>query len=96
MCLFGIETSSMGLRIGARCQRQLLCSGLYNINLLHFVILIVEAVLPKFTKKTCSSTRYWSSITQGLFSIWSTFDGVLNRAFITDAVLLMVCTVVPC
>jgi len=96
MCLFGIETSSMGLRIGARCQRQLLCSGLHNINLLHFVILIVDAVLPKFTKKTCSSTRYWSSIIQGFFSIWSTFDGVLNRAFITHAELLMVCTVVPC
>ena len=96
MCLFGIETSSMGLRIGARCQRQLLCSGLRNINLLHFVLLVVDAVLPKFTKKTCSSTRYCSSIIQGLFSIWSTFDEVLNRAFITHAVLLMVCTVVPC
>ena len=78
MCLFGIETSSMGLRIGARCQRQLLCSGWHNINILHFVILIVDAVLPKLPKKTYSSTRHGSSITQGLFSIWSTFDEVLN------------------
>ena len=78
MCLFGIETSSMGLRIDARCWRQLLCSGLHNINLLHFVLLIVDAVLPKLPKKTYSSTRYWSSITQGLFCIWSTFDEVLN------------------